>query len=133
MKKFKIILLAPATVLLSLTLSAAAADPRTNCWLTTYSAQYARVYTNSTMQQNGTALTTWANSSMAQSLPSYCGVQEVYSSSNWIYVRSTGLASYTMGPWFLNATHTQLFPNLPTNQQVFYRFPHTNGVPTTKT
>jgi hypothetical protein len=119
-------------ILISFAVSASA-DPRTNCWLTTYSGQYARIYTNSTMQLNGTAMTTWANSSFAQSLPAYCGIQEVYSSSNWIYVRSTGLASYTMGPWFMNATHTQLFPNLPTNQQVLYRFPRTNSVPTTKT
>ncbi|HEY1788702.1 MAG TPA: YHYH protein [Verrucomicrobiae bacterium] len=127
-----LILISLAGLFLSLPMPGAAADPRTNCWLTTYSGQYARVYTNSTMQQNGTALTTWANSSLAQSLPAYSGVQEVYSSSNWIYVRSTGLASYTMGPWFLNAAHTQLFPNLPTNQQCLYRFPHTNNVLATK-
>lgn len=113
--------------------SAQTIDPRTNCWFTTYSGQYARVYTNSTMQSVGISLTTWSNSSMSQSLPSYCGVQEVYSSSNWMYVRSTGLASYTMGPWFLNSAHNQLFPNLPTNQQVLFRFPRTNSVPTTKT
>src|SRR5580698_9953392 len=128
-----LILLSFAGIFLWPTMPATAADPRTNCWLTTYSGQYARIYTNSTMQQNGTALTTWLNSSFAQSLPAYCGVQEVYSSTNWIYVRSTGLASYTMGPWYLNAAHTQLFPNLPTNQQVLYRFPRTNSVPTTKT
>jgi hypothetical protein len=129
----KFIFISFAAAFLSLALPVAAADPRTNCWLTTYSGQYARVYTNSTMQQDGTALTTWANNSFAQSLPAYCGVQEVYSSSNWIYVRSTGLASYTMGPWFLNSAHSQLFPNLPTNQQVLYRFPRTNSVPATKT
>ncbi|HUA64825.1 MAG TPA: YHYH protein [Alphaproteobacteria bacterium] len=128
-----LILLSFACVCFSLAVPAVAADPRTNCWLVTYSGQYARVYTNSTMQQDGTALTTWANSSFAQSLPAYCGVQEVYSSSNWVYVRSTGLASYTMGPWYLNSAHTQLFPNLPTNQQVLYRFPRTNNVPATKT
>lgn len=122
------------SVSVALETRALASDARTNCWLTTYSGQYARVYTNSTMQQDGTTLTTWSNGAMSQSLPAYCGVQEVYSSTNWIYVRSTGLASYTMGPWFLNAGHTQLFPNLPTNQQVFYRFPaNTNAVPTTKT
>jgi hypothetical protein len=130
--KYPLIPLILLNAFLPLTDTAFAIDPRTNCWLTTYSGQYARIYTNSIMQQDGTALTTWANSSLAQSLPAYCGVQEVYSSSNWIYVRSTGLASYTMGPWFLNAAHTQLFPNLPTNQQVLYRFPHTNSVPTTK-
>ena len=47
----------------------------------------------------GTTLTTWSNGSQTQSLPAYDGVQEVYSSSNWVYVRSTGLASYNMGPW----------------------------------
>src|ERR1700722_8097251 len=75
-------------------------DPRTNSWLTTYSGQYARAYTNTAGELAGNAVTTWTNSSMAQVLPSYNGVQEVYSSSNWIYVRSTGLASYTMGPWY---------------------------------
>lgn len=118
---------------LALTTLVQAEDPRTNCWFTTFSGQYARVYTNSAMQSSGMALTSWANTAFSQSLPAYCGVQEVYSSSNWVYVRSTGLASYTMGPWYLNADHKLLFPNLPTNQQVLYRFPRTNGVPATKT
>ncbi len=60
-------------------------------------------------------------------------MQEVYSSSNWIYVRSTGLASYNMGPWYLNAQHTQMFPNLPVNQKLLFRFPRTPSVPATKT
>lgn len=126
-------LIAFSRLFLALMMPAGAQDPRTNCWFTTYAGQYARIYTNSSMQLAGTALTTWANSSFAQSLPAYCGVQEVYSSSNWVYVRSTGLASYTMGPWYLNSGHTQLFPNLPTNQQALYRFPRTNSVPSTKT
>ena len=75
-----------------------AADPRTNSWFTTYSGQYARIYTNNTMKAAGTALTAWSNGSQTQSAPAYCGVQEVYSSSNSVYVRSTGLAGYTMGP-----------------------------------
>jgi hypothetical protein len=120
-------------ILFTLAMSAQAQDPRTNCWFTTYAGQYARVYTNTTMQLAGTSLTSWANSSLSQSVPAYCGVQEVYSSSNWIYVRSTGLASYTMGPWYLDSAKKQLFPNLPVNQQVFYAFPRTNYVPVTKT
>lgn len=128
-----IFLVAVLRAFFMVTLSAQARDPRTNCWFTTYAGQYARVYTNTTMQLAGTNLTTWSNGSLSQSLPAYCGVQEVYSSSNWIYVRSTGLASYTMGPWYLNAQHNQLFPNLPVNQQVFYSFPRTNGIPATKT
>ena len=119
--------------ILMLAIPVRAQDARTNCWFTTYAGQYARVYTNSSMQASGTSLTTWANSSMSQSLPAYCGVQEVYSSSNWVYVRSTGLASYTMGPWYLDSAKMKLFPNLPVNQQVFYAFPRTNYVPVTKT
>ena len=111
---------------------AASVDPRTNSWFTTYSAQYTRIYTTDVNKTNGNSVTTWSTGSTAQVLPVYCGVQEVYSSSNWVYVRSTGLASYTMGPWYLNSGHTQLFPNLPTNQQVLCRFPHTNNVPATK-
>ncbi|HTR42964.1 MAG TPA: YHYH protein [Pseudomonadales bacterium] len=134
LKSHRILFLATFTrIFLMVALPAQAQDARTNCWLTTYAGQYARVYTNTSMQLSGTALTTWNNSSLSQSLPAYCGVQEVYSSSNWIYVRSTGLASYTMGPWFLDAQKKQLFPNLPVNQQVFYAFPRTNYVPVAKT
>jgi hypothetical protein len=107
---------------------ARAADPRTNCWFTTYSGQYARIYTNDAMLASGTTLTAWSNGSQTQSLPAYDGVQEVDSSTSWVYVRSTGLASYNMGPWQNGA-----FPNLPVNQKILFRFPRTNAVPTTKT
>jgi YHYH protein len=114
-------------ILFALLSVAQAADPRTNSWLTTYSGQYARIYTNNTMKTAGTALAAWSNGSQTQSSPAYCGVQEVYSSSNSVYVRSTGLAGYTMGPWQNGA-----FPNLPANQKLLYRLPRTNGVPATK-
>jgi hypothetical protein len=103
-------------------------DPRTNSWFTTYSGQYARIFTNNTMKSAGTTLTTWSNGSQTQSAPAYCGVQEVDSSADWVYVFSTGLAGYNMGPWQNGA-----FPNLPVNQKLLYRFPRTNGVPATKT
>ncbi|HEV2437514.1 MAG TPA: YHYH protein [Verrucomicrobiae bacterium] len=125
--------LALAGLWLSITVPAHADDPRTNCWFTTDSGQYARLYTNSVMQAAGATLTTWSNGAQTQALPAYCGVQEVYSSSNWIYVRSTGLAGYNMGPWYLNAQHTQMFPNLPVNQKSLFRFPRTASVPAAKT
>ncbi len=103
------------------------AETQTNCWLTTYSGQYARIYTNDAMQAAGTTLTTWSNGTETQANPAYCGIQEIYSSSNWVYIRSTGLASYPMGPWQNGA-----FPNLPENQKVLYRFPLTNAVPASK-
>jgi hypothetical protein len=104
-------------------------DPRTNSWFTTYSGQYARIFTNNNMKATNGLLTTWSNGSQTQSAPAYCGVQEADSSASWVYVFSTGLAGYNMGPWQNGA-----FPNLPMNQKLLYRFPRTtNGVPTTKT
>jgi hypothetical protein len=123
-------------LLANLTVSAAWAgtvDPRTNSWLTTDSAQYARIYTSDVNKTNGDAVTTWSTGSTAQVLPAYCGVQEVYSSSNWVYIRSSGLANHVMGPWYLDAAHTQAFPNYPTNEHVLYRIPRTPTVPATKT
>jgi len=63
-----------------------------------------------------------------QTLPAYCGVQEVYSSSNWVYIRSTGLGSFVMGPWYLNAQHSKAFPNWPVNQKTMYRHSAQPGV-----
>jgi hypothetical protein len=122
------LIIALAGALFSFTASLRADDPRTNCWLTAYAGQYARIYTNNAMKTAGTTLTTWSNGSQTQSLPAYCGVQEIFSSTNWVYVRSTGLGSYNMGPWQNGA-----FPNLPVNQKLLFRFPRTNSVPATKT
>jgi hypothetical protein len=60
-------------------------------------------------------------------------VQEVYSSSNWVYIRSTGLGSHVMGPWYLNAAHTTAFPNYPVNQKALWRIPRTPTILATKT
>lgn len=102
-------------------------DPRTNAWFTTYSGKYADIYTNDTMLTNGTTLTTWSNGSQTQSEPAYCGIQEVDSSSNWVYIHSTGLAAYNMGPW-----QNGSFPNLPENQHLLYRLPRNTNVLSTK-
>ena len=104
-----------------------AVDPRTNSWFTANAGRYARIYTNDTMQAAGTALTTWSNGSQTQANPAYCGVQAAYSSANWAYVRSTGLAGYTMGPW-----QNGSFPNLPVNQKSLYRVPRSTSVPAAK-
>ena len=76
-----------AGVLLGGTLHAA--DPRTNSWLTSYSAKYARIYTTDANKSSGTSVTTWSNGTQTQSLPAYAGVQELYSSPSWVYLRST--------------------------------------------
>ncbi|HTB83495.1 MAG TPA: YHYH protein [Candidatus Sulfotelmatobacter sp.] len=113
-------------------MNASLVDPRTNSWFTAYSGQYARIYTNDLTRTNGKSFTTWSISTTAQTLPAYCGVQEVYSSSNWVYVRSTGLASYTMGAWYANSNHTTFLQQFPTNQKTMFRIPRTNSVPAKK-
>ena len=115
------------------TIAARADDPRTNSWFTTCSSKYARIYTSDVNKTNGTAATTWSTGSTIQASPVYCGVQEVYSSSNWVYIRSSGLGSHVMGPWYLNAAHTQAFPNYPTNEHVLYKLSRNPVVPAAKT
>lgn len=109
------------------------ADPQLTSWFTTDSGRYARIYTTDAAKASQTTSTTWANGTTSQALPAYCGIQEVDYSSNWIYIRSTGLGSHVMGPWYLDAQHTQLFPNWPINEKVLYRIPRTPDVATTKT
>lgn len=113
-------------------------DPQTNSWSTTYAGKYARITTNDSTRTAGTSVTTWNNGVAAetQSLPAYCGVQEIYASTNWLYIRTTGLGSHTMGPWYNDATRTTLFINWPVNQKAMYRFPRTatlTNPPTAKT
>jgi hypothetical protein len=108
-------------------------DPRTNSWFTTYSGQYARIYTTDLNRTNGNSVTTWSSALTTQSLPAYCGVQEVYSSSNYVYVRSTGLAAYVMGAWYAISNHTVFLMQDPTNQKTMFRIPRTTSVPMKKT
>lgn len=101
------------------------ADPRTNSWFTTYSGKYARIYTNNAARTAGNAVATWGNGTQNQTLPAYSGVQAIYSSANWVYIRSSGLGAHVMGPWLNGA-----FPNLPKNQNVLYRIPRNPVVST---
>ena len=108
-------------------------DPRISSWLTRYSGQYARIFQTDAELAIGTGKTTWAYGSITQALPAYCGVQEVAYSTNWIYLRTTGLGTAKMGPWYLGTNHTTLFPNLPKNQAVYYRLPRSVAVASNKT
>src|SRR5829696_9987438 len=109
-----------------------AADPRIDSWYTENSGQYARIYRTTADESAGTSVTTWSGGQGTQSLPVYAGVREIYSSGTWVYIRSSGLASYVMGPWYLNTAKTQLFPSYPANSRVLYRIPRTPAVPGTK-
>lgn len=120
-------------IALCVTAVSRAADPRVESWFTSSSAKYARIYTTDANKNAGNSVSTWSNGTLTQSAPAYCGVQEIYSSANWVYIRSTGLGSHIMGPWYLNAAHTTPFPNYPVNQKAFYRIPRTPVVPVAKT
>lgn len=116
-----------ATLVAALAAGHVQADPRIDSWLTAGSGRYARIFTSAANQGAGNAVTTWSNGSQTQSLPAYAGVQEIYSSADWVYLRTTGLGHHVMGPWPAN------FPNLPANQHGFYRLPRNPSVPATKT
>src|SRR6516225_10860150 len=93
-------------------------DPQITSWFTLDSGKFAQIYRTDAEKKSGKSETTWSNGRNVQSQPAFCGVQEIVSSANWIYVRSTGLGSQVMGPW-LNGH----FPNLPTDQHFIFAIP----------
>ena len=114
-------------IALLFTVSLAHADPQITSWFTANSGKYARIFTSSANEGTNTSSTTWSKSTYIQANPAYADVNEVNASTNWVYIRATGLASYVMGPWPTN------FPSLPTNTATFYRIPRSPTIPTTKT
>ena len=109
------------------------ADPQLASWFTATSDQYARLFTTTAAETSGSSVTTWSRGTTTQATPVYAGIHEVSYSNSWIYIKSSGLASHIMGPWYLDAAKTQLFPNLPTDTATTYRIPRTPTVPATKT
>ncbi|MBI3882643.1 MAG: YHYH protein [Verrucomicrobia bacterium] len=99
-------------------------DPRITSWLTTYSGQYARIFTTDANRLAGTFQTTWTNGSIIQALPTYCGVSEVVYAPTNVYIRSTGLGGHVMGAW-----QNGSFPNYPKNQGVIARIPRLPSFP----
>jgi hypothetical protein len=130
-------LVMPTHLLQALFLLAACAsfatDPYVDSWYTVNSGKYARLYQSTADETANTSVTTWSRGQGTQSSPVYAGVREIYSSTNWVYIRSSGLPSYVMGPWYLNAAKTMNFPNFPANSRVLYRVPRHPAVPVTKT
>jgi hypothetical protein len=94
------------------------ADPQLTSWFTLDSGKFAQIYRTDAEKISGKTETTWSNGRNVQAQRAYCGVQEILSSSNWIYIRSTGLGSQIMGPW-----ENGRFPNLPTDQHFIFAIP----------
>ncbi len=109
------------------------ADPQLTSWFTANSGKYARIYQSTANETAGTTSTTWSRGTGTQTNPTYADVNEINYSASWVYIRTTGLASHIMGPWYLDAAKTQNFPNFPSNTAVVYRIPRTPTIPATKT
>lgn len=118
---------------LVLATDAQAREPRITSWLTEGSGRYARLFQTVADEAAGNAVTTWSRGQGTQALPVYAGVHEISHSDDWVYVRTTGLGAHVMGPWYLNAAKTNLFPNYPANRAVLYRIPRAPAVPVTRT
>lgn len=112
---------------------ARAADPLLESWQTTNTRRYARIYENDAARLAGAPVTTWSRGTTAQNTPTYGGVLQVSFSANWVYLRTSGLGTHVMGPWYGNTAHTAPFPSFPANMGVLYRFPRTPTIPATKT
>lgn len=98
-------------------------------WHTESTGKYARIFETLADETAGTAVTTWSRGQGVQTMPTYAGVHEVSYTNDSIYVRTTGLGSHIMGPWYLNEANTNLFPNYPANQAIVYRLPREQGPP----
>ena len=112
----------------------ALADPLLSSWYTEKSGSYARIYDSLDDMNSGTVSKTWTSQGQgSQELPAYAGVQEIAHSADWVYIKSTGLGTHVMGPWFFDEAKTQDFGNRPANTAALYRFPREATIPTTKT
>jgi YHYH protein len=98
-------------------------------WFTADSGKYARIYSSKEAALTNGTVSTWTG----QTLPAYSDIQQVESSANWVYVRTTGLPSHLIGPWYFDAAKNNPFTNLPKNQKVLNRFPRIPTVAATKT
>lgn len=107
--------------------------PLVRNWFTANSGEYARIFATQAALTAGTSATTWSRGAGVQTSPVYSGVSQIDYSPSWVYIRTSGLGSHIMGPWYLNAAKTADFPNFPANTATAYRFPRTPTIPTTKT
>ena len=116
-----------------------AQDPQLTAWFTADSGKYARLFQATANEPKttpavvaGTPSTTWSRGQGTQSNPVYAGIHEIHYSTNWVYIKTTGLASHFMGPWYLDAAKTQNFPNFPSNTASIHRFPRVPVINTGK-
>ena len=107
--------------------------PQLTSWDTRDSGKYARLYQSTADEAADIASTTWSRGAGVQSSPTYAGISQISYSENWVQIRSSGLAGYVMGPWYLDAAKSNNFPNFPSNTAKIYRIPRVPGIPANKT
>jgi hypothetical protein len=110
-------------------------DPRITSWVTSRSAQYARVYETASDKTSGNAVSTWpraglTNGGGGQATSAYSDIQRVAYSSNYVYIYTSGLPSYVMGNWL--TPNGQTYTSWPTNRAAIHRIPRNPTIPTTK-
>ena len=137
----KIQKLLPSASLLAGLTHLAAAEALIDSWHTSNSGSYARIWATQAQEitERGggaiSSLTTWDSADYTdvavgdQPLPVYAGVQGISYSADYVYIKSTGLATNTMGPWFLDADRSTAFPSFPGNAAILYRFPRVTDYP----
>ena len=127
---------------LTLASSSALAEPIISSWHTEKSGNYARVWQDqadeTAEKTSGTtaSVTTWDAATITgnpmvgdQPLPVYAGVQEISYSDDYVYIKSSGLATNIMGPWHFDETKTESFISFPGNAAILYRYPRTTNYP----
>lgn len=122
--------------LLALTLAAQSSDPCLTTWLTDASGSYARVYQTNADKSAGATATTWPRSGLLNrgggvSTATYTDIQRVAYSASYVYIQTTGLASYTMGPWY-DVDGATLFGMWPSNRAALHQIPRNPIIPATK-
>ncbi len=122
--------------------AAAHADPMLTSWFTQNSSTLARVIqttSTSTGTHNTTPVTTWPTAGitnnntggLAQTATVFADVQRVRATATDVYINSSGLCSYTMGPFLTNGGG--LFGFWPVAQNYTARITRTPSVPAAKT
>ena len=115
------------------------ADPILTSWYTQNSAVLARVIqttSTSTGTKNTTPTTTWPTTGitnnnsggLAQTAVAYADVQRIRHTATDVYVNSSGLASYTMGPFL--TSNGGLFGFWPVSQNYTVRITRAPALPT---
>jgi len=118
------------TLLLGSLLSA---TPLLNSWYTEGSSHYARLFEDDNAVGTNTSITTWSRGAGVQSSPTYGGVHQVSHDDDYVYVKTSGLGTHLMGPWYGGTARTNRLPNYPSNLAKTYAIPKTPIIPNVKT